>query len=53
MRGSELVEAMAAAVDHIVNVSEDTGALDRATEAIVSTIGRLGGKEATSYLEAN
>ena len=52
MRGSELAEAMAAAVDRIVNVHESTGALDRAIEAIVSTIGRFGGTDATSLLWA-
>ena len=52
MRGSELAEAMAAAVDRIVNVHESTGALDRAIEAIVSTLGQFGGKDATRYLEA-
>ena len=52
MRGSELAEAMAAAVDRIVSAREGTGALDRAIEAIVGTIGRFDGKDATSYLVA-
>ena len=52
MRGSELAEAMAVAVDRLVNAREGTGALDRAIESIVGTIGRFGGKDATSYLEA-
>ena len=52
MRGSELAEAMAPVVDRIVNVREGTSALDRAIEAIVSTIGQFGGKDATRYLEA-
>ena len=50
--GSKLAEAMASAVDRIVSVCECTGALDRAIEAIVGTIGRFGGKDATSNLEA-
>ena len=52
MRGSELAEAMASAVDQIVSACEGTSALDRAIEAIVGTIGRFSGKDATSYLEA-
>ena len=52
MRGSELVEAMATTMDRIVNDLERTGALDRAIEVIASTIGRFGGKDVTSYLEA-
>ena len=52
MRGSELAEAMAVAVDRLVNAREGTGALDRAIESVVGTIGRFGGKDATSYLEA-
>ena len=52
MRGSKLVEAMASAVDRIVSAREGTGALDQAIDAIVGTIGRFGGKDATSYLEA-
>ena len=52
MRGSEFVEAMASVVDRIVSAREGIGALDRAIEVIVGTIGRFGGKDATSYLEA-
>ena len=52
MRGSELAEAMASTVDRIVTAREGTSALDRAIEAIVGTIGRFGGKDAMSYLEA-
>ena len=52
MRGSKLAEAMASAIDLIVSAREGTGALDSALEAIVGTIGRFGGKDATSYLEA-
>ena len=52
MRGSELAEAMASAVDRLVTACEGTGTLDRAIEAIVGTIGWFGGKDATSYLEA-
>ena len=39
MRGSDLAEAMALAVDRIVSVCEGTVALDRAIEAVVGTIG--------------
>ena len=52
MRATKLAEAMAADVDRLVNVCEGTGALDRAIESIVGTIGRFCGKNATSYLEA-
>ena len=52
MRGSELAEAMAITVDRIVSARGGTGALDRAIEAIVGTIGWFDGKDATSYLEA-
>jgi hypothetical protein len=52
MRGADLVEAMASAMDQIVRVRKGVGALDRAIEAVVGTIGRFGGKNATSYLEA-
>ena len=48
MRGSELAKAMASVVDRIVSAREGTCALDKAIEAI----GRFGGKDATSYLEA-
>ena len=51
IRGTELAEAMVAAVDRLVSAREGTGALDRAIESIVGTIGRFGGKNATSYLE--
>jgi hypothetical protein len=39
-------------VDRIVNPREGANALDRAVEAVVGTIGRFGGKNVTSYLEA-
>jgi hypothetical protein len=52
MREADLAEAMASAVDRIVNTREGAGALDRAIEAVVGTIGRFGGQTATSYLEA-
>ena len=52
MRGSELAEAMATTVDRIVSAREGICTLDRAIEAVVGTIGRFGGKNATSYLEA-
>jgi hypothetical protein len=52
MRGADLVEAMASAVDRIVSACEGAGALDRAFEAVVGMIGRFSGKNATSYLEA-
>ena len=52
MTGSDLTEAMASAVDRIVSTHEGTCALDRAIEAVIGMIGRFGGKDATSYLEA-
>ena len=52
MRGSELAEAMAVAVDRLVSAREGASALDRAREATVDKISRFGGKDATSYLEA-
>ena len=52
MRGSDLAKAMASVVDQIVSACEGIGALDRAIEAVFNTIGRFGGKDATSYLEA-
>ena len=52
MRGSELAEAMASAVDWIVSAREGMGALDMAIKAIVGAIGRFGGMDAMSYLEA-
>ena len=48
MRGSELAEAMATTIDRIVSARNRTGALDRAIEAIVTTIGRFGGEEYVS-----
>jgi hypothetical protein len=51
MRGADLAEAMASGVDRIVSVREGAGALDRAIEPVVGTIGRFSGKNATSYLE--
>ena len=51
MRRSNLVEAMASVVDRIVSAREGTSALDKAI-VVVSTIGRFGGEESTSYLEA-
>ena len=50
MRGSDLAEAMASAVDRKVSAREGTDALDRAIQAVVGTIGRFSGKDATSYL---
>jgi hypothetical protein len=52
MRGADLAEAMASAVDRVVSAREGTGALERAIEAVVGTIGRFSGNNATSYLEA-
>jgi hypothetical protein len=52
MRGANLAEAMASAVDRIVSAREGAGALDKAIEAVDGTIGRFSGKNATSYLEA-
>ena len=51
MRGRELAEAMAVAVDHLVSACEGTSALDRAIETTVYKIGQFSGKDATSYLE--
>ena len=50
MKGSDLAEAMASAVNRIVSAREGTSALDRAIEAVVGTIGRFSGKDATKYL---
>ena len=50
MRGSDLAKAMASAVDRIVSAREGTGALARAIEAVVGTIGRFREKDATRYL---
>ena len=52
MRGRELAEAMAVAIDRLVSSREGARALDRAIEATVGKIGRFNGKDATSYLEA-
>jgi hypothetical protein len=52
MRRADLAGAMASVVDQIVSACEGVGALDRAIEAVVVTIGRSGRKNATSYLEA-
>ena len=52
MRGLELAEVVASAVDRIVSAREGTCTLDSVIEAIVGTIGRFCGKDATSYLEA-
>jgi hypothetical protein len=52
MRGADLAEAMASAVDWIVSAREGAGDLDRAIEVVVGTIGRFSGRNATSYLEA-
>ena len=42
---------MVVSVDHMVSAREGTDALDRAIESIVSTIGRFGGNNVTSYLD--
>ena len=52
MRGSELAQAVAAAVDWIVSAREGTGTLDKAVEVVVGTIGWFSGIDATSYLES-
>ena len=52
MRGSELAEAIAVAVNRLVNAQESVGGLDRALETIVGTIGQFNGKDVASYLEA-
>ena len=43
---------MASAMDRMVSACEGICVLDRAIEAVVGTIGRFSGKDATSYLEA-
>ena len=45
-------EAMAVPVDSLVSPREGATALDRAIEATIGKIGRFGGKDTTSYLEA-
>ena len=52
MGGTELAKAMVAVVDHLVSAREGPGALNRAIKSIVGAIGRFGGKNAASYLEA-
>ena len=52
MRGGELAEAMAAAVDRLVNAREGINGLDRAIETVVNTMGRFNGRDSTSYLDA-
>ena len=47
MRGSELAEDMAVAIDRLVSSREGASALDRAIEATVGKISRFGGKDAT------
>ena len=51
MRGSELIEAMAVAVDRLVNARESASGLDRAIETIVNTMGRFNSKDVSTYLE--
>ena len=51
MRGSELVEALSVAIDHLVHAPESMSALDRAIETIVGRIGQFTGKDTTSYVE--
>jgi hypothetical protein len=43
---------MASAMDRIVSAREGASAFDRAIKAVVGNIGRFGGMNATSYLEA-
>ena len=50
MMGLDLAKALASVVDRIVSAHKGTGALDRAIEAVVGTIGRFSGRDATSYL---
>jgi hypothetical protein len=52
MRGADLAEAMASAVNRIVRAREGANALDRAIEAVIDTIGQFSGRNATGYLEA-
>ena len=51
MRGCELAEAVVV-VDCLVSAHEGASALDRAIEATIGKIGRFGGTDSTSYLEA-
>jgi muramoyltetrapeptide carboxypeptidase LdcA involved in peptidoglycan recycling len=52
MRGADMAEVMASAVDRMVSAREEAGALDRAIKAVVGTIGRFSEKDATRYLQA-
>ena len=52
MRGSKLAEAIVAAVDRIVSACKGSCTLDRAIKAIIGTIGRFSGQDATSYLDS-
>jgi hypothetical protein len=47
MRGADLAEAIGSAVDRIVSAREGASALNRAIEAVVGSIGRFSGKDAT------
>ena len=52
VRGGELAEAMAAAVDRLVNARENSSRLDGAIETIFVTTGQFNGRDVTNYLEA-
>ena len=48
MMGSELVEAMAVVVDHLVNACDSTSGLDRAVEIVVGMAWQVDSTERTS-----
>ena len=52
MRGGELVEAMAAAIDPLMNAHESLAGLDKAVKLILGTPGQFNGGDVTNYLEA-
>mgnify|MGYP000040535999 CR=1 FL=1 len=52
MRGGGLAEAMAAAMDSLVNAREGSSRLDKTIKTIVDTTCRFNGRDATSFLEA-
>ena len=52
MKGQDLAEAMATTMDRVTSARKGASALNRAIEAIVGTMGRFGGTDATSYFAA-
>ena len=51
MRGGGLAEAMAAAMDSLVNAREGSSRLDKTIETIVDTTRRFNRRDATNFLE--